>query len=248
MSAVPYALAIFDFDGTLADSWRLMGPRHRRRPPTQFGYRRLSAEEAERLRGQDNRAVMAAMGVKMWQLPRIAMHMRRVALSAPTEIALFPGVEADAAGAGRPLAFAWPWSVRTAKRSIRRVLGPDLSALVADFDCGAAIFGKAAKFRRVVRRAGVSPAQAVGVGDEVRDIEAADGGRHRVGRRDVGICDARTAGESLAHARGHARGRTDGVADGKVGTARRAVSPASGMVGPVVPTRPRVGPGSESRP
>jgi len=57
--------------------------------------------------------------------------------------------------------------------TIRRVLGPDLSALVADFACGAAIFGKAAKFRRVVRRAGVAPAQAVGVGDEVRDIEAA---------------------------------------------------------------------------
>ncbi len=38
---------------------------------------------------------------------------------------------------------------------IRRVLGADLSAAVTDFDCGAAIFGKATKFRRVVRRAGV---------------------------------------------------------------------------------------------
>jgi phosphoglycolate phosphatase len=44
---------------------------------------------------------------------------------------------------------------------------------VHDFDCGAAIFGKATKFRRVVRRAGVAPAEALGVGDEGRDIDAA---------------------------------------------------------------------------
>ena len=35
------------------------------------------------------------------------------------------------------------------------------------------LFGKAAKFRRVVRRAGVAAAQAISIGDEVRDIEAA---------------------------------------------------------------------------
>ena len=93
---------------------------------------------------------------------------------------------------------------------IRRVLGADLSAVVTDFDCGAAIFGKAAKFRRVVRRAGRGCArEAVGVGDEARDIEAAHGGRHRLGRRDLGLCDAGTPREPLAHARGHVHGRTD---------------------------------------
>src|SRR5688572_21113448 len=69
----PYRLAIFDFDGTLADSWRLMG-RALVEAADEFGYRKLSDEEAEALRGQDNRAVMAAMGVKMWQLPRIVVH------------------------------------------------------------------------------------------------------------------------------------------------------------------------------
>ncbi len=137
-----------------------------------FGYRRLSADEAERLRGQDNKAVMAAMGVKAWQLPRMAIHMRRVAAERADEIALFPGVDAmlrALAAGGVHVAVV----SSNGEGVIRRVLGPDLSALVTDFDCGAAIFGKAAKFRRVVRRAGVAPAQAVGVGDEVRDIEAA---------------------------------------------------------------------------
>ena len=113
------------------------------------------------------------MGVKMWQLPRIAMHMRQVA---------FDRARRDHAVCRRSTrccAAVAAAGVRVAvvssngEDAIRRVLGADLSAVVTDFDCGAAIFGKAAKFRRVVRRAGVEPAQAVGVGDEARDIEAA---------------------------------------------------------------------------
>ena len=54
----------------------------------------------------------------------------------------------------------------------RRQLG-EAARLFSHFDCGASLFGKAAKFRRVVRRAGVAAAQAISIGDEVRDIEAA---------------------------------------------------------------------------
>ena len=138
----------------------------------QFGYRRLTADEAQRLRGQDNRAVMAAMGVKMWQLPRLAMHMRQVALSHADQITLFAGIE-------EMLRALHAAGVRVAVVSsngeevIRQVLGQDVSALVSDFACGAALFGKATKFRGVVRRAGVAPSQAISVGDEGRDIDAA---------------------------------------------------------------------------
>lgn len=171
MVATPYALVIFDFDGTLADSWQMMGGAIVE-AAGRFGYRVLSPEEAEALRGCDNRVVMEAMGVKMWQLPRIAAHMRRVALERAGEIALFPGIAA--------LLPALPQAgVRVAVVSsnaeavVRQVLGPDLSAVVTDFECGASLFGKASKFRRVVRRAGVAPEAVVSVGDEGRDIEAA---------------------------------------------------------------------------
>ena len=167
----PYDLAIFDFDGTLADSWRMMA-RAISEAADVFGYRRLTAAEAQQLRGQDNRAVMAAMGVRMWQLPRIAVHMRQVALERAAEVHLFDGVDTL-------LPALVAHGVRVAVVSsnseavVRQVLGPDLSGCVSDFDCGAAIFGKASKFRRVVRRAAVASSRAVGVGDEVRDIEAA---------------------------------------------------------------------------
>jgi phosphoglycolate phosphatase len=48
------------------------------------------------------------------------------------------------------------------------------AAACLDYDCSASIFGKPAKFRRILlRRSGVDPAQAIAIGDETRDIEAA---------------------------------------------------------------------------
>jgi phosphoglycolate phosphatase len=55
----------------------------------------------------------------------------------------------------------------------RAQLGAANSALFSDFACGASLFGKAAKFRAVVRRADIAPARVIAIGDEVRDIEAA---------------------------------------------------------------------------
>ncbi len=167
----PYALAIFDFDGTLADSWALMG-QAMIDGADRFGYRRLTPEEAQDLRGKDNRVVMQAMGVRMWQLPAIAVHMRQVALQHAHRITLFEGVPEMLAAlrdAGTRVAVV----SSNGEDAIRTVLGPALTGLVDDYDCGAAIFGKAAKFRRAVRRAGVDGCRAIGIGDEVRDIAAA---------------------------------------------------------------------------
>ena len=168
----PYALVIFDFDGTLADSWRVVA-QVIVDGADRFGYRRVSAEEAQRLRGLDNRAIMEALGVSLWQLPRIATHMRAVAAGRAHDMPLFPGVAEmlrAIAGAGIRVAIV----SSNAEDTIRRVLGVDLAACVADFDCGAAIFGKTAKFRRVVRRApGVPWSRAIAIGDEARDLDAA---------------------------------------------------------------------------
>jgi phosphoglycolate phosphatase len=35
------------------------------------------------------------------------------------------------------------------------------------------VFGKAARFRKVLRRSGISPPDALAIGDEIRDLEAA---------------------------------------------------------------------------
>lgn len=168
---VAYRLVIFDFDGTLADSagWvrGVLNDVARR-----YGFRTLMPDEFTMLRGQDSRAVIRYLGVPMWKMPVIAAHMRRLMRRDAGSIALFGGVDAllrTLAEQGVTLAIV----SSNAEDNVRRILGPENAALIAHYECGASLFGKRSRFRRVLRRAGIPAAETIAIGDETRDIEAA---------------------------------------------------------------------------
>lgn len=163
------ALVIFDFDGTLADSGPWMVRALNEAAP-RFGYRTADDAEIEAFRGMDNRAIMRAVGLPLWKLPFIAHYIRGQAERAPPP-PLFDGVAEALArlhAAGVRLAIV----SSNSERVIRRALGPH-AALIETFACSAGLFGKAPKFRLVLHRARVAPKDAIAVGDEARDIEAA---------------------------------------------------------------------------
>jgi phosphoglycolate phosphatase len=167
---MPYSLAIFDLDGTLVDSfpWFL---RTINDVADRFGFRRVGDEDVEGLRQASTREILSRLEVPLWKLPAIARHARRLKALAAAEISLFAGVETmlrTLAGSGVQLALV----TSDSEANAREKLGPT-AALFAHFDCSASIFGKPAKFRRVIRRAGVAPGKVIAIGDEVRDIEAA---------------------------------------------------------------------------
>ena len=167
---MPYALAIFDLDGTLADSfpWFL---RTINDIADRFGFRRVADEDIEGLRHASTREILARLEVPLWKLPAIARHARRLKAEAASEISLFKGVEAmlrTLATSGVQLALV----TSDSEANARAKLG-DAAALFAHFDCAASLFGKPAKFRRVIRRAGIEPDKVIAIGDEVRDVEAA---------------------------------------------------------------------------
>ena len=165
-----FSLAIFDYDGTLADSfpWFCSVLNQTAR---QFGFREVAEDEAEELRGLESREIMARLAVPLWKLPAIAMHMRRLSAEAGDAVALFPGVEptfASLAASGVTMAIV----SSNGEDAIRRTLGP-AAARVSHFSCGASLWGKSAKFKTVIGRAGASRERTISIGDEIRDIDAA---------------------------------------------------------------------------
>jgi phosphoglycolate phosphatase len=169
-SSLPYSLIIFDLDGTLADSFPWFR-RHVNAVADRFAFRRIADEDVDGLRHASSHEILARLQVPSWKLPAIARHIRRLKGQHIQDIPLFDGAGAmlrKLCHAGYRLALVSSDSEANA----RRQLG-ELAALFSHFDCGASLFGKAAKFRRIVKRAGLRPDAVISIGDEVRDIEAA---------------------------------------------------------------------------
>ena len=165
-----YRLAIFDFDGTLADSVDyFLGAVNE--CADRFGFRRIEPHEVEALRGYDAARMVEHLRAPMWKMPLIARHMRARMGTDIARITLFPGVERmlrELTAAGIRIAIV----TSNSEENVRRVLGPANAALVHHFGCGASVFGKAPKLRKALRATGVPAEQALSIGDEIRDLQA----------------------------------------------------------------------------
>lgn len=168
-----YKLTIFDFDGTLADSFPFfvsvfndLAARH--------GFRRVEAEEAEGLRGYGARELMRHLGMPAWKLPLVAANFTALMRQNIDRIRLFDGVdEMLRVLAARGVALAIVSS--NSLENVRAVLGADNAALIGEFECGASIFGKRSRIRKVLRRTGIPSTAAIYIGDQVTDLLAAGG-------------------------------------------------------------------------
>ena len=166
-----YDLAVFDFDGTLADSaaW-FFGSLNE--AAGRFGFRTTTEDERHALRRLDNREIVRRLRVPMWKLPAIARHMRRRAAENVDSIRLFQGIPealTTLRNKGTRLAIV----SSNSEANVRRIIGGPLAGQIAFYGCGASLFGKTSKLRSAVRHCGADRARTIYVGDETRDIEAA---------------------------------------------------------------------------
>lgn len=168
----PYGLVIFDFDGTLADSFPwVCGILNE--VAARYRFRQVGADEIEALRGMGASAIVRHLGIPAWKLPLVTRHMKALAARDIAGIPLFPAIApmlGELARSGVPLAIV----SSNAEANIRRVLGPDLADGIGRYACGASLHGKARRLKAVIRAAGLVGAETLYVGDETRDHEAAE--------------------------------------------------------------------------
>jgi phosphoglycolate phosphatase len=168
---MPFRHFIFDFDGTLADSasWVMrtfndVAARH--------GFRRVSDDELQMLRGRPNREIVKYLGVPAWKLPIIATDMRARIAAEIEQIKPFAGVDALLSGLFQRGAYITIVSSNS-ELNVRTVLGLQSATHVQRFECGASLFGKARQIKRAIKASAIPLAQTICVGDETRDIDAA---------------------------------------------------------------------------
>jgi phosphoglycolate phosphatase len=160
---------IFDFDGTIADSFKVaIEVTHDLTHREQL----VKPEEVERLRHMRMLDVARELKVPKWQWPFLLIRGRSHMTKRLGEVQTFPGTPAmlQALHDDRYQLFIMS---SNSERNVRRFLGQHGMALFFQKVYGnVGLLGKAPALKKILRENDIQPTEAIYVGDEPRDIEA----------------------------------------------------------------------------
>lgn len=165
-----FPLIVFDFDGTLADSFARAVVVFQRIGP-QLGLKPLA--DIESARGMPTKQLLKTMGVSFWKLPKLMRAFHAEAAKDAAGLKLFPDwktVLNELHSAGHQLGILSSNSEANIRTTLAANGVESLFSLVVGYP---KLFGKARALRRILKTQKVERSQTLYVGDEVRDIEAA---------------------------------------------------------------------------
>lgn len=166
-----YKLVIFDFDGTLADTFPFALDIVDQ-VVEKFGLKKFDRSEIEMLRGLDARRVLKHFDVPVWKMPAITSHVMGLLGQQIHLLTLFDGIAPllkELADQGIKIAVV----TSNTYENVCKILGPENTALIEYFECGVRVFGKQSKLKKVLKQSGIEAKDAICIGDEIRDIQAA---------------------------------------------------------------------------
>jgi phosphoglycolate phosphatase-like HAD superfamily hydrolase len=171
------ATIIFDFDGTIADSFDYVAAfleKHVRNSHP------LTEQEKQTLRGMTMQQMARHLGSPAWKLPILFIIGRRAMGRAIYDVPIFAGmgkVIDQLHAEGHVIMMVSSNNTRNVKRSLKQ---HHLYKYFTDLYCNAGFFGKRRAIRSILWRNNLKPDDAIYIGDEARDITAAKAANIRV--------------------------------------------------------------------
>ena len=192
-----YELLIFDFDGTLADTfpWLIsivneIAKNH--------NYEPIKQEQLEEFRKVGTYKLIKKYKIPLWKIPVLGKEFKNRMEEDIHRISLFDGIAStinELANQGFTLAL-----VSSNKEiNVREVLGSSISTLFSYFECDVPTFRKHTIFNKLLKASKTSAERTLCIGDEIRDLEAAKKSRIDFGAVAWGYSDI-TALQALSPA------------------------------------------------
>lgn len=172
---------IFDFDGTLANNVDAL-LEIANGLADEFGFEAMDQEEFQRLRGMNSREILQEGRISIWKLPRLVRRIKREQRAVIDQIAMMPGMR-EVLLAMKQRGDRLGIATSNSSENIQQFLhNNDLDNFFEFQMTGITLFGKARALRKIIRQYHLQPAETIYVGDEVRDITAAqEVGVHSLG-------------------------------------------------------------------
>ncbi|MEW6610575.1 MAG: HAD hydrolase-like protein [Patescibacteria group bacterium] len=162
---------IFDLDGTIADTRELMF-QSMRGVMRAYGRAPLTREEFERVRGMTPQEIMRHYRISVVQLPRIIARMRAELHKGMNAVTSIRGMD-KVLNALQARGVTTGLLTSNTKENVQEFLARNCINSLDFIHAGTDIFGKSVMLKKIIRTQSLVRAQAVSVGDEVRDIVAA---------------------------------------------------------------------------
>ncbi len=164
-----YPLVVFDFDGTLADSFGPALASYNRIAP---GLGLRPVVDLEAARSMPTRRLLRQLGIRFWRLPRMVRAFQEAAAEYAGDLRLHDGVAAMLHGLsvrGHRLGILSSNREDVIRACLRANGVEELFAFVIGYP---KLFGKAKALRRVLKVEKADRGGLLFVGDELRDLEA----------------------------------------------------------------------------
>ena len=164
-------LIIFDFDGTLANSFPVV-LNMLDELAQKFNTKKLDHADIPRLRNYTPQKIMKIHNVRLWKVPAILKFTRTRMRSDAHRIHKFDGID-EVLRELHERNIKLGIVTTNTRGIVEQVLGPEIFKLISYFLGEVSLFGKPKALKKMLTLSGVENSETLAIGDEIRDLDAA---------------------------------------------------------------------------